>query len=223
MKMSSKSPIKSEKIALAFTDELWEKIAQNGFGAFSKNDLCDYLLYLFNKHGGHFFDKNSNEQNERLLKTTAAKIKASKKNIAVKFMDENEYKKIFSDFLSDLANDKIKLRASKTQRGFLTFAIENKALRDILAAKLKATERDTIEFSLNTERVLVDADSFIAMISKMLPANKQKELEKSVNKLLISDKKDEKQRDFSKLSLAEWISTSPNLIPTILEFARLCV
>ena len=111
----TQEPKFTDKKALEFTNELWGKVKEKGFGAWSKNDINDYLLYLFNKHGGGFFDKNSNEQNERLLKTTAAKIKASKKNISVKFMDDNEYKDIFIGFLRDLSNGKIILKESEKE------------------------------------------------------------------------------------------------------------
>ncbi len=76
----------------AFCNDLWRKITQERLFSYQKNDICDYVLYLFNKYdSAHFLDSHSNTENERLLKTTASKIKASKKNIAVKFMSDIEY------------------------------------------------------------------------------------------------------------------------------------
>lgn len=162
----TQEPKFTDKKALEFTNELWGKVKENGFGAWSKNDISDYLLYLFNKHGGGFFDKNSNEQNERLLKTTAAKIKASKKNISVKFMDDDEYKDIFISFLRDLSNGKIILKESEKENR-LEFVLEDKVVRDILNAKLKDSVRDSLDYyNLNTEKVEINATSFYIMLKK---------------------------------------------------------
>ena len=170
----------TDKAALEFTNELWGKVKENGFGALSKNDISDYLLYLFNKYGGGFFDKNSNEQNERLLKTTAAKIKASKKNISVKFMNDDEYKDIFLGFLRDLSNGKIILKESEKENR-LEFVLEDKVVRDILNAKLKESARDSLDyFNLNTEKVEINATSFYAMLEK--EAGKDVDLESLARK-----------------------------------------
>lgn len=213
---NTESPIKDEKVALVFTDELWQKIVQNGFGAFSKNDLCDYLLYLFNKHGGGFFDKNSNADNERLLKTTATKIKTSKKNIAVKFMSDSEYKKVFSDFLSDIVSEKVVFRPSHTQKGFLTLIIENKVVRDMLADKLKAITQDTLEYNLNTEKVSISIDSFIQMLVKELPQNKQKDLMKNVDSL----KNKYKISSFKEINVKDCVNLVASLITIITPFIQ---
>ena len=54
-----------------FANELWSKIVDDRLFSYQKNDICDYLLYLFNKHDkGKFLDMNSNAENERLLKMT---------------------------------------------------------------------------------------------------------------------------------------------------------
>lgn len=160
----TQEPKFTEKKALELTNELWGKVKENGFGAWSKNDISDYLLYLFNKYGGGFFDKNSNEQNERLLKTTAAKIKASKKNISVKFMNDDEYKDIFRGFLRDLSSGKIILKESEKENR-LEFVLEDKVVRDILNAKLKDSFNDSLDyFNLNTEKVEINATSFYAML-----------------------------------------------------------
>lgn len=213
---NTESPIKDEKVALTFTDELWQKIVQNGFGAFSKNDLCDYLLYLFNKHGGGFFDKNSNADNERLLKTTATKIKTSKKNIAVKFMSDSEYEKVFSDFLNDIANSQFVLRPSNTQKGFLTLIIENKVIRDMLADKLKAITQDTLEYNLNTEKVSISIDSFIQMLAKELPENEQKDLMKNVNSL----KTKYKISSFKEINVKDYVNLVASLMTILTPFMQ---
>ena len=152
-----------------FCDELWRKITQERLFSYQKNDICDYVLYLFNRHdSAHFLDTNSNEQNERLLKMTASKIKSSKKNIAVKFMDKIEYSNILSEFLAKFANDlsqnKVNVKGDKFH-----FTLENRALRDILDAKLKETMQEGLDYNLNSEKVYIAFHSFISMLEIIAP------------------------------------------------------
>ena len=138
------------KNAHKLVEELWQAIMLKGFGAWSKNDINDYLLYLFNKHNEkHFFDSNSNEQNERLLKTTAAKIKASKKNISVKFLNKAEYDEIFEEFLCAFANKRIAIKDG-SKEDTIKLTIENPVFRNVLEAKLKDKVQEGFEYSLNS-------------------------------------------------------------------------
>lgn len=160
------------KSALDFANTLWREITKNQLLSKQKNDICDYLLYLFNKHDSeHFLDSNSNAENERLLQTTATKIKSTKKNISVKFMSETEYKQIFRDFLNSL-NDKNKrivkeIRPKdKDKEPYLEFVIENNVLKDMLEAKLKRCVGDTFSYTLNSEKLEISFKSFVEMIEK---------------------------------------------------------
>ena len=149
----------------ALCDELWCKITQERLFSYQKNDICDYVLYLFNKYdSAHFLDSLSNAENERLLKTTASKIKASKKNIAVKFMDSTEYDNVFSTFLANLAIG-VKNKTIYIDDERVRLVIENPVLRDILSSKLKAITDDTLDYSLNSEKVSISSKNFLAMIS----------------------------------------------------------
>ena len=158
------------KSAVEFANALWREITKNQLLSKQKNDICDYLLYLFNKHdSAHFLDSRTNAENERLLQTTATKIKSTKKNISVKFMSETEYKQIFRDFLNSL-NDKNKhivkeIRPKdKDKEPYLEFIIENNVLKDMLEAKLKRCTGDTFSYTLNSEELEISFESFIKMI-----------------------------------------------------------
>lgn len=152
------------KNAHKLVEELWQAIMLKGFGAWSKNDINDYLLYLFNKHDEkHFFDSNSNEQNERLLKTTAAKIKASKKNISVKFLNKAEYDEIFEEFLCAFANKRIAIKDG-SKEDTIKLTIENPVFRNVLEAKLKDKVQEGFEYSLNSEKVEISCKAFITML-----------------------------------------------------------
>lgn len=151
-------------------NELWEKIHSNGIYGLSQKNLYDYLIYLFNKYDeNHFFDKNTNEQNERLLKTTATKIKAAKKNISVQFMEEKEYNQLFNTFLEKLKEGKIKFHLNKNYK--LRLVLENPSLKSILEAKLKNVSGNSFEYALNNEIVEIDLGIFLAMLEKELQSN----------------------------------------------------
>lgn len=160
--------------ALKFANDLWSKIIDDELFSRQKNDICDYVLYLFNKYdSAHFLDSLSNAENERLLKTTASKIKASKKNIAIKFMNEIEYDNILSAFLgkfaNDLSQDKVNIKGDKFH-----FTLENRALRDILDAKLKETMQEGLDYNLNSEKVYISFHSFISMLEIIAPEFKER-------------------------------------------------
>lgn len=165
-----------------FANELWTKIVDERLFSYQKADICDYLLYLFNTHSKEkFLDKNSNADNERLLKTTAAKIKTSKKNIAVKFMSDNEYKQIFKDFLNSLATTKL---VKEKENGNLEFIIENNVLKDILEAKLKKWVNETFTYTLNSEKLVISCEAFLTMIKKEVKEQgKEKECEQAMKSL----------------------------------------
>ena len=160
------------KSAVEFANALWREITKNQLLSKQKNDICDYLLYLFNKHdSAHFLDSRTNAENERLLQTTATKIKSTKKNISVKFMSETEYKQVFKDFLNSL-NDKNKRIVKEIRpkgddaEPYLEFIIENNVLKDMLEAKLKRCTGDTFTYTLNSEKLELSYESFITMIKK---------------------------------------------------------
>lgn len=158
--------------ALKFANDLWGKIINDELFSRQKNDICDYVLYLFNKYdSSHFLDSHTNAENERLLKTTASKIKASKKNIAAKFMNETEYEGIFENFLSDFVNEKIAIKDSN-KSGYVKLVIENPVYRSVLESKLKEKVQENFEYSLNSESVEISCIAFIAMLE--MEANRLK-------------------------------------------------
>ena len=145
--------------------ELWQAIMLKGFGAWSKNDICDYLLYLFNTHSKEkFLDMNSNAENERLLKMNASKIKASKKNISVKFMEEGEYRGIFDKFLLALSQGKIALK-SGSKKGYFKMTLENPVFQSALEARLKEVVKESFDLpQFNTEKVEIPCVDFISVL-----------------------------------------------------------
>ncbi|MGX3012038.1 hypothetical protein ACWIUD_10880 [Helicobacter sp. 23-1044] len=195
------------KSALEFANALWREITKNQLLSKQKNDICDYLLYLFNKHdSAHFLDSRTNAENERLLQTTATKIKSTKKNISVKFMSETEYKQVFRDFLNSL-NDKNKrivkeIRPKdKESEPYLEFIIENNVLKDMLEAKLKRCVGDTFSYTLNSEKLELSYESFIKMIEMEVRILKKTNEYESAIKSLKSEYGIAKFSDWAKAGL----------------------
>ena len=178
------------KNAVEFANALWREITTNQLLSKQKNDICDYLLYLFNKHdSAHFLDSRTNAENELLLRMPTTKIKSTKKNISVKFMNETEYNQIFKDFLNSL-NDKNKhivkeIRPKgKDTEPYLEFTIENNVLKDMLEAKLKRCVGDTFSYTLNSEKLEISFESFIKMIEMEVQIlDKTKDYESAIKSL----------------------------------------
>lgn len=148
-----------------FVEKLWRKIVSERLFSYQKNDICDYLLYLFNTHSKEkFLDMNSNAENERLLKMNASKIKASKKNISVKFMEEGEYRGIFDKFLLALSQGKIALK-SGSKKGYFKMTLENPVFQSALEARLKEVVKESFDLpQFNTEKVEIPCVDFISVL-----------------------------------------------------------
>lgn len=143
--------------------ELWNEIKTNGVYGRSKTDFYDYILYLLNKYDEkHFLSSYDNATNERILKITAARIKAAKKNISVKFMDNSEYEKIFQNFIQRIANGNIPSLEDNGKS--YTMVIEDTALRSIIEAKLKRIANTTLDYKLNTELVTISHKAFVELL-----------------------------------------------------------
>lgn len=152
--------------AQKFTNELWEKIVKGSLFSYQKTDICDYLLYLFDKHSGGFLHKKSNADIEKMLRLSISKIKISRKNIAVKFMDESDRKAIFRDFLLSLSPKIEPSVVKESENGNLEFLIENNVLRDILEEKLKKHTNQSFTYALNKEKLEISCENFLTMIKK---------------------------------------------------------
>ena len=80
-----KKSIKKDNAEL-FKDELLNRIADIGITSLSKNDLLEYILFLANKYSDEkIIDKSSNFTLAIAFKTTEAKIKSTKLNMALKY------------------------------------------------------------------------------------------------------------------------------------------
>ncbi|MCI6565688.1 hypothetical protein [Campylobacter sp.] len=152
-----------------FLNELWERISKYSLLNASKNDIGDYIIYLLNKHCVYdkeerFFDKLSHAKIEKILKINSARIKSAENNIKIKYRDDNDI--LFDDFMNDLKENKITLR--KVSDDKIKFTIENIAKRSAIEIKLKEISGATLDYSLNSEIVVIEIKDFIKILPKNL-------------------------------------------------------
>ncbi|WP_086227824.1 MULTISPECIES: hypothetical protein [Campylobacter] len=152
-----------------FLKDLWERINEYSLLNASKNDIGDYIIYLLNKHCVYdkeerFFDKLPHAKIEKLLKINSARIKSAENNIKIKYRDDSDI--LFNDFMNDLKEDKITLR--KVSDDKIKFTIENIAKRSAIEIKLKEMSGVTLDYSLNSEIVVIEIKDFIKILPKNL-------------------------------------------------------
>lgn len=193
---------------------LWSEITENGLYGRSKNDFYDYVLYLLDKcDPGHFLYANDNADNERLLKVSATRIKAAKKSISVKFMNDKEYEGIFTNFIKRIMEGKVKVLLAEDDK--YVMLVEDVATRSALETRLKRHAGTTLDYRLNTELVTVGRTAFISMLSK--EASKNKELVETVKAF-----EREKKRQNVKESL-EKAADAGSLAGAALSLAKDCL
>ena len=152
-----------------FLDELWKRINEYSLLNASKNDIGDYIIYLLNKHCVYdkeerFFDKLPHAKIEKILKINSARIKSAESNIKIKYRDDNDI--LFDDFMNDLKENKITLRKVRDDK--IKFTIENIAKRSAIEIKLKEISGATLDYSLNSEIVVIEIKDFIKILPKNL-------------------------------------------------------
>lgn len=152
-----------------FLNELWQRINEYSLLNANKNDIGDYIIYLLNKHCVYdekerFFDKLPHAKIEKILKINSARIKSAENNIKIKYRNDNDI--LFDDFINDLKENKITLR--KVSDDKIKFTIENIAKRSAIEIKLKEMSGVTLDYSLNSEIVVIEIKDFIKILPKNL-------------------------------------------------------
>lgn len=186
----------------ALVDDLWKEMTITGFSNRSKNDFYDFVLYLLNKYdNNHFLSENDNADNERLLKTKAARIKSAKKNISVQFMDEDEYKDIFIDFIKKISSGN--LPSLDDTGDTYTMVIEDTSLRSVLETKLKRITHTTFDYKMNKEIVTISHSAFLKMLAVELDLSNDSDGMITLLSNTIDSLKDEKSKQDIKEALTE--------------------
>ena len=188
-----------------FLNDLWEKIEQGLLNA-QKSDICEFLLYLLNKHAvvlenNALLHKNSPNELARILVSTPSKIKTIQNNIAFKFMDNDEYEDIFKDLIKKLGNKKIEIFESEN-KGKICFSLESKEQKSILDEKLKKLGGAKYDFSFNSELVSIDKGKFLELLEKEVGGENIIKVIKNISK---------KDKILSIEKAKEWIQTACTL------------
>lgn len=186
-----------------FLDELWKKIEQGLLNA-QKSDICEFLLYLLNKHAvvlekNDFLHEYSPNELARILVSTPLKIKTIQNNIAFKFMDNNEYEDIFKDLIKKLGNKKIEIFESEN-KSKICFSLESREQKSILDEKLKKLGGAKYDFSFNSELVSIDKGKFLELLEKEVGSENIIKIVKNISK-----------KDISIEKAKEWIQTACTL------------
>lgn len=152
-----------------------------------KNDLNDYLLFLFDKYSEeHFLENSSNFDNAKMFKVSEAKLKNSKLNIDLKFREGNDYLTEIQKFLANLNVNNFRLNHSGDA---YIFVLDNKYTRMCIENVLKKSG-NTLNYSFNPERVEMNKDvlhSFLEEFKKELGDRvKIEEAKDSLIDLLVS-------------------------------------
>jgi hypothetical protein len=162
-----------------FANELLEKITDTGFNAMSKNDLYDYILYLFDKYSEeNFLSTRSNFENALYFKVTEQKIKNSKLNINLKYRQTDSIS-IITKFLAGLNTKSIK----QTKDGNFEFVIEDYYIRMCLENEEKRTKKFRVAYKdiLNEYEDLTNEYQKLEKEKKSMERKKEK-LEKEIQK-----------------------------------------
>lgn len=177
--------------------DLWNEIKINGMYGHSKTDFYDYVLYLLNKYDkNHFLSSNDNADNERLLKINSNRIKTAKKNISVKFMSDNEYEKIFFNFIQRIAEGN--LPSLDDDGKSYTMVIEDTALCSIIETKLKRVANTTLDYKLNRELVSIEHKAFIEMLSVEIN-NSSQDVKNLLQDIINTLKNDKDNKDVQQI------------------------
>lgn len=170
----------------------------------SKSDICEFLLYLLNKHAvvlekNDFLHEYSPNELARILVSTPSKIKTIQNNIAFKFMDNDEYKDIFKDLIKKLGDKKIEIFESEN-KGKICFSLESREQKSILDEKLKKLGGAKYDFSFNSELVSIDKGKFLELLEKEVGSENIIKIVKNISK-----------KDISIEKAKEWIQTACTL------------
>jgi hypothetical protein len=157
----------SPENAVTLAEELFACIRTPGYNALSKNDFYDFVLHLLNSYGTeHFLSEGTNEAIALLLRASPVKIKASRLNIYLKFLKEEEQIKPLSDFIHTVLGKELK--DDPDNKDYFVLTIANPELRFCLETEMKAALGTTLEYRRNRELVSIHKTDFYALLRTLL-------------------------------------------------------
>jgi len=205
---------KKEK-AKELADKLAENIMNTGFNVLSKNDFYDYVLFLLDKYSEqNFLLNNSNYENAHILKTKPEKIKATKLNIYLKFLEKDDQKNVLRQFIQQIINGKIKMEKDEKDGLKYQLVIEDTAVYFCLAGKIKEIHGIAHDTSFNKEIFKINPNDFFTVLRAIIKdVEELPEDNTTLLKKLNSMEKSKEIKSVAMLLLDGTLETIGNITP----------
>lgn len=209
--------LESEKEKIVFSDTFLDEYMKRGFGSMNKTDLETLIFYALRKakEGSELL---SNYDWSLQLRVPEAKVKKWNYEADLRYIDVDP-QSLKGEFFKLLANsDKFVMDERKVQ-----FAVENRCLREMLAADLKKLGYFA-DGSFNSEVLSLSLAGFSALVFHYFPEEQKEELDKLAKQY---SSKENKKKSFNgsellKIGLIETIKAIGNKIPDFLRNITTC-
>jgi hypothetical protein len=202
--------------AIELSKNLVKHLEETGLNVLSKNDFYDFILYLLDKYSNeHFLSTYSNQKNALLLKVKPEKIKASKLNIFLKYVKQDEQKRALSSLIPKILNEEIIIKDHIKEKS-MQLTIEDSVLRFCLDGKMKTELGISPDTSFNNEILVIDKIDFFKIL--LLIAKDDDTLFKEheeLLKLINTSKMEENAKEAFTFLIEGTLELAGNLIPVL--------
>lgn len=209
--------LESEKEKIVFADTFLEEYMKRGFGSMNKTDLETLIFYALRKakEGSGLF---SNYDWSLQLRVPEAKVKKWNYEADLRYIDVDP-QCLKEEFFYLLANsDKFVVDERRVQ-----FAVENRCLREMLAADLKKLGYFA-DGSFNSEVMSLSLAGFSDLVFHYFPDKQKEELDKLAKQYSSKENKKESFNgsELLEIGLKEAVKSIGNKIPDFLRDITTC-
>lgn len=209
--------LESEKEKIVFSDTFLDEYMKRGFGSMNKTDLETLIFYALRKakEGSELF---SNYDWSLQLRVPEAKVKKWNYEADLRYIDVDP-QSLKVEFFKLLANrGKFVVDERRVQ-----FAVENRCLREMLAADLKKLGYFA-DGSFNSEVMSLSLAGFSDLVFHYFPEEQREELDKLAKQY---SSKENKKKSFNgsellEIGLKEAVKSIGNKIPDFLRDITIC-
>lgn len=209
--------LESEKEKIVFADTFLDEYLKRGFGSMNKTDLETLIFYALRK-AKEGSELRSNYEWSLQLRVPEAKVKKWNYEADLRYIDVDP-QSLKVEFFKLLANrDKFVMDERRVQ-----FAVENRCLREMLAADLKKLGYFA-DGSFNSEVMSLSLAGFSALVFHYFPEEQREELDKLAKQY---SSKENKKKSFNasellEIGLKEAVKSIGNKIPDFLRDITTC-
>lgn len=209
--------LESEKEKIVFSDTFLDEYMKRGFGSMNKTDLETLIFYALRK-AEKGPELRSNYEWSLQLRVPEAKVKKWNYEADLRYMDVDP-QRLKKEFFYLLANsDKFVMDERRVQ-----FAVENRCLREMLAADLKKLGYFA-DGSFNSEVMSLSLAGFSALVVYYFPEKQKEELDKLAKQYSSKEnnKKSFNGSELLEIGLKEAVKAIGNKIPDFLGDITTC-